>query len=382
MGVLISTDWTSVDTDNIEYFFGAMREQVGESLAEVADRRFEGRMQATLVQLWSDPQLQREWLRDLAEVAKEAEHRLEQGVSKLELGNGALRYAWQWYEDEFDGDAVAYISEVLGGAENVSSAEFDLIDTMIGGVRSQIGGDHVADAADGFIEVAQYYEDVEHRWQRFLEDGRAGAGTAVTALEITRDVSFTVATAIATGGATGALGVTSTLGRAAVGAGVAMAGRGVQAAATGAGHVLAGTTDDFEVSEEVVATIKSGAGGFAGGVVSGWTGKLTEKLGGPLAARLSPYLGEQASAWSTFVLRHTMEQTAGSVVQTIAGLGIDTAAGKRFDSTDDLLDYLSDEFVANQWQNMIGGVLGDAVQVESGTIDTDALPRLFVAAFD
>jgi hypothetical protein len=377
MGTLTDTDWISVELDQIETFYGYMREQVGETVSSVADQRFEDRTQAPLMQLYSDPELQREWLLEVAEVAKDAAELIRDGVQKVKRGNDALRYAWQWYEQEFEGDPIAWIAEVLGGAEELTGREFDLVDTMLDGVAGPLDGDHVAYAAEAFVQAAEYFTAVEAQWQRFLEDGRSGAQMAITTLEITRDVSFTMAAAIATGGTTGALGVTSTLGKAAVGAGVSMAGRGVQALSTGAGHVLAGTTDDFEVTDELVDVIKSGAGGFAGGVVSGVTGRVTEKLAGRLTQALSPYLGEQASAWSSYLLRQTVDQSAGSVVQTIAGLGIDTAAGKRFASSDELIDYLVDEFVKNEWQNIVGSVVSDGVSGASpgSTIDTDVLER-------
>jgi hypothetical protein len=384
MGTLTETDWSSVDLDNIEYFYGSMREQVGETVARVADERFVDRMEVPLMQMFSDPELQREWLREVAAVAEEAAVLIEDGVSKVKIGNSGIRYAWEWYEEEFDGDPVAWVSELLGGAESVSRVEFDLVDTMLAGVKTPLEHDHIAFAAESLVSAAEYYDQVEDRWRRFIEDARSGAQVAITSLEITRDVSFTVAAAIATGGTTGALGITSTLGKAAVGAGVSMAGRTVQAGATGLGHVLAGTTEDFEVTDELVETIKSGGGGFAGGVVSGWAGKLTEKLGGRLTTALTPYLGQQASSWSTHVLRLAVDEGAGSVAETIAGLGIDSAAGKRFGSTEELLDYLTDEFVENYWQNMVDGAVSDAAHSSTpaiGAIDTDALQRSISAAF-
>jgi hypothetical protein len=384
VGMLTRTDWAGVDLASIDVLYGDMRAQAGETVASVADQRFVDRTGTTLVQMWSDPELQREWLRELAAVSKEAAQLIRDGISKARIGNDALRSAWKWYEQEFDGDPIAWFAEVVGGAEALSGAEFDMVDSMLHATASALEDDQIAWAAQSFTQDAEYVADVEHRWNRFLADARSGAQMAVTALEITRDVSFTVATAIATGGTTGALGLTSTLGKAAVGAGMAMAGRGVEAMATGAGHILAGTTEDFDVTEELVAVVKSGAGGFAGTVVAGAAGKLTEKLAGRLAGALTPYLGERAAEWSTYLVRQTVDSAGESVVHTIAGLGIDAAAGRRFGSTDELLDYLIDEFVDNQWESMVGTIVGESAHHATpaiGAIDTDALQRAIGAAF-
>ena len=76
----------------------------------------------------------------------------------------------------------------------------------------------------------------------------------------------------------------------------------------------------------------------------------------------------------------TVETGAGNVVQTITATSIDLAAGKRFSSTDEFFDYLVDQFIENQWQGMLGGVVGD--WETGGSLDADDLAARFIAAME
>jgi hypothetical protein len=374
---ILDQDFRGADPANLEAVYLALRDdQRWTRLIPVVDARFEGRVGIAPGLSSLGPDAIVEWLDELRSVVQEAKAHIDDLLDRAEIDHSGLRYAWEEYGRDFDGGLdglVARFSEIMGGAEPLSLAEFVLNEAWLRSARAALDNDDVDTASTSCLEAAQRIEETQKRWNDFLDDARSGAGGTVVALEFTRTASFVVVTGLATGGASSALGVTSVLGRAAVGGIVATGVRGVEGVSTYAGHVLAGTTESFDVDAELVEVVKSGAGQFAGAAVAGWLAGYSDDLARTLAERLVPHLGEQSSAWATYAVQSAASQAGGSVAQTVAASTIDVAVGYRFDSTTHLLDYLGSHFLASWRDNIVQQIVEDCTA--GNTFDTDLLVR-------
>jgi hypothetical protein len=173
----------------------------------------------------------------------------------------------------------------------------------------------------------------------------------VTGLTIVKEASKTIIAGYLTGGAASGMG---TLATAAVGGGMTV---GVSLAGSGAellGHVLVGTTEDFDVTDALVDAVKSGAGQFAGGAVAGWvSNKFSQQLVSNLAEKFAPTLGPKATEVVKKAVDIAISQAPGSAAQTVVETSIDVAKGMRFKSTDQFLSYLGDEFIKTYASNVV-----------------------------
>src|SRR5205823_10540902 len=129
----------------------------------------------------------------------------------------------------------------------------------------------------------------------FSEKRLKGAGRIVGALKIVKGGSFLIVTTIATGGVAAAAGggMLATAGAAGV---VGVGGSLVESGATLLGHVIAGNTGEFSVSDELIKAAKEGAMSFVGGAASKYvSGKFATKMAAKFGAKLTPKLGAKGA---------------------------------------------------------------------------------------
>ena len=140
------------------------------------------------------------------------------------------------------------------------------------------------------------------RWNRYLDETQSGAERAAVTLGVVRDLSFTVVSAIATGGA-------ATVAEGAVlGAGVSLLGE----AATQEGETLSGLRDRPDLVRLAAAT--------GGGAVSGGMGAAVTPMGGPLATRIGRgMVAGGLTAATEETTRQTIEQAFGERTATDYG---------------------------------------------------------------
>lgn len=324
-------------------------------LIEVVDARYQGRTGEAYPASEAGAA---EWLAELDAAVIDMQQHLRHAADVINAQKEGIQYAWSDYETANHLSPVAWISEHVGGAIPLTGHEFAQIDAELQAIEADISSARFTSAANELWTTGHYGDEVAHAWSQFLEAAEGGASTSTTVLEVTRDASFTIVTAYLTGGATSALGVTSALGRVAVAAAVAGGSEIVKTSATEVGQIIAGTRQEFDVTDALVDGLKGAAVTAAGGAVTEAIGPfIAESLAGPLADRLQEYVGLQAAAYAEYIVHRLLTQIPGTLVQTIVSTTIDSVRGQHFGSSEELWQVLTQRFASNYWQALLGEAL-------------------------
>lgn len=324
-------------------------------LIEVVDARYQGRTGGAYP---ADEDAASDWLVELDAAVVELQQHLRHAVNVINAQKEGIRYGWADYENTNHLSPVAWISEHVGGAIPLTGHEFDQIDAELQSIEADIATARFTSAANNLWTTAHYSDQVAQAWGQFLEAAGGGAGTSTTVLEVTRDASFTIVTAYLTGGATSALGVTSAVGRVAVAAAVAGGGEIVKTSATEVGQIIAGTRQEFDVTDALIDGLKGAAVTAAGGAITEAVGPfIAENLAGPLADRLQEYVGLQAASYAEYIVHRLLTQIPGTLIQTIVATTIDAVRGQHFGTSEELWRALTQRFASNYWQALLGEAL-------------------------
>ena len=236
------------------------------------------------VEAWTPPVKPKDVLARLDPRVPVLKATLQKAAYVIGAHSNIIKQAQADYVKENTGSAVTWVSEKMGGAELPDTKVYDHVIMLVKAAQNALLYDDVKLAAQ-FLELAErHHNESAAAWRKFIDDAIGGAGTAITSLEITRDVSFAVAGTIATGGLVGAAGVGATSVTAlGIGAGVAGAGKVIEQTATqlSAVHLakIKKQVDPFEILEEGG---KSAVSSFVGGLIAG-----------PLGDRIRPYLQDK-----------------------------------------------------------------------------------------
>jgi hypothetical protein len=242
-----------------------------------------------------------------------------------------IREAQADYVRENKGSAVAWVSEAMGGATLPDERVYDHVLVLVKAAQKALLEDDVKLAAEWIRLAERHHNESAKAWRAFIEAAIGGSGTAITTLEITRDVSFAVAGTIATGGLVGAAGVGATSVTAlGIGAGVAGAGKVIEQTATqlSAVHLakIKKQVDPFEILHEGG---KSAVSSFVGGLVTGPFGDrirpfLQDKFSGVIGLAIYMKLGPKALPIVYGHLEKVFLTAGASVIQTLLENAIST----------------------------------------------------------
>ncbi len=214
-----------------------------------------------------------------AELRARAIRTLGRSISLIESYTRIIRDSQRRYVKEIRGWFVGPVAETLGGAKLPNELIYVLPLQRAALARALLRAGDVRGAATQLRLAEQQYNKAAKTWRTFIGRAISGGGRAVTTLEITRDVSFTVVTTYLTGGATtgAAKLVGSTAGKWALGSlaasGVATTGKLVEEAATRTSEMATGLRKEFGV----VAMLKSAGDTALIGFVTGAAGDLLGK---------------------------------------------------------------------------------------------------------
>jgi hypothetical protein len=300
------------------------------------------------------------WLQELETVEAEVRHDFEVIAGAIETSVENLRTNWQSYQDELRG-VVGRIAEGIAGTnalnDTLTAGDFDYPLSLVKGARASLDEGWFAEAARSLEEATESLESSDARYHQLIEDTRSAASFAVKALELTKDASFLIVTTIAAGQIMAAYQITGLLGKAAVSGAVALAGNATETIATKAGHVLAGTSDEFDLTEELAKDIKDSIASFAGGAVGGqFMASFGDKFTDKVASKLGGYLGDHAKAWVDVALKELLSESASSLTESVMVNSVDGLVGQKFDSTGDFVTATVED-----WMDRLGGAKADLV---------------------
>lgn len=288
-----------------------------------------------------------EWLGELEVEKKRTRTAILNLYVQVTGATDDIKIVWRDYENEWGGSRVAGTAEFFGGAVPLEWHEFEHVNGRHKEAIALLKADKFQSAAESARNAISSYMVVEARWNEFDEKRLKGAKRVLTGLSITKSVSFAIVSAIITGNVAGAIKIGS-VATAGVGAVVTTGVEVVGSGATYLGHILAGTKEEFSVSDELINAVKSGAGQFAGGVTTSWfTGKFALQLTGHIAANLEAKLGSKASLVAANAVTLLTTQAPATVAESIITISIDAARGKTFKSTDEFLEYIGTTYLSN-----------------------------------
>lgn len=217
---------------------------------------------------------------------------------KVKIWRDHLRWqkkAHQRWEKETHNWA-GVISDIVGGVVPPLPGIWDRPDIWLKSVEAALGAGNLTNAVKSFASFEKSYKEVESEWHTYLEKSIGGAESAVTALEITRDVSFAVA------GALGAVVLVPTgaslIVAGGISAGVGAGFKGVEEVATRLSEMNSGLRKEFDIGGMFKSMGMAAVTGFAGALTGGFLSKkfyplVFKGLSSSVMKELTEELGEE-----------------------------------------------------------------------------------------
>lgn len=224
--------------------------------------------------------------------------------STIDLLRGRARIGRETIE-EFKAEThnwVGVISDMIADVVPPHPSIYDPVTIWCDAAEQALERGDLARATDNIRNAQQRYNEAHREWYNYREATIGGAEVAVTTLEVTRDVSFATAGALA--GAAFVPAGAGLVAQGGVSALTAAGGKAVEETATRGSELYHGLRREWDVADFLQSIGTAGVTGFAGTLVSGplarkfstsVLGRLSDDAAGALARELSEAYGEEVS---------------------------------------------------------------------------------------
>lgn len=198
---------------------------------------------------------------------------------------------------------VGVISDIIADVVPPHPAMWDIAEVWCKAAETAIENGTLEKAAENIRRAEARHNEAEKKWHEYLEATIGGAETAVTTLEVTRDVSFAVAGAL--GGVVLAPAGASLVVQGGVSALTAGGGKLIEETATRGSEMYHGLRQEWDLVGHLKSVGTAAVTGFAGTLVSGplaqkfssvVLGGLSDDVIKGLAVELSEETGEEVTA--------------------------------------------------------------------------------------